>query len=353
MLPAQYFEIICCPRCRGDLVQAGEERLRCLGCAAEYPVVEGVPVLLAGGEDEVSRTVSSFYEGAWKQTWRKSEPAQPAQPAQQAEQAQPAKLAHDDSSDYGIRYVRTTEYRFLAEFQGRGGRKRFFLDAACGAFPRRDFGKEYTYHVCLDFTLEGLLAARRLMGERALCVCGSLLRVPLKDGVFDGILASHCVYHIDKDLQGTAVRELLRTLAPGGKLVVFYANPDNVSSRLLKRPAGWPLRALLDRARRYAPPPPPLATDTPKDAPKDQAPVVYCYLHPIEAMMRELTSVHPDARVSVRPLCLLPYDQRAPLFQQKGAFSALAYGICMGLEKLYERRPDMSYYLTYIAERRV
>lgn len=338
MLPAQYFEIICCPRCRGDLVQVDDGRLRCEGCAAEYPVVEGIPVLLAGGdgsggEDEVSRAVSSFYSEAWKQAWRKSEEDQPAKPA------------HDDASDYGIRYVRKTERRFIAELEGKKGRKRFFLDAACGAFPRVAFGKGYTYHVCLDFTLEGLLAAQRMMGERALCVCGSLLRAPLRDGVIDGILASHCVYHIDKDLQGVAVRELLRTLAPSGKLVVFYANPDNVSSQLLKTRPGWPLRALLDRARRHAPPPPALATDT------DQGPTVYCYLHPIETMMRELASVHPDARVSVRPLCLLPYEERAPLFQQKGAFSALAYGICMGLEKLYERRPDMSYYLTYMAER--
>lgn len=338
MLPSQYFEIICCPRCRGDLAQVAEGRLRCTGCAAEYPVVEGIPVLLAGkdGEDEVSRTVFSFYEEAWKQAWRK-EPDQAAKPA------------HDDASDYGLRYVRKTERRFIAELEGNGRRRRFFLDAACGAFPRVAFGKSYTYHVCLDFTLQGLLAARRMMGERALCVCGSLLRVPLKDGVCDGILASHCIYHIDKDLQGTAVRELLRTLAPGGKLLVFYANPDNVSSRLLKTRSGWPLRALLGRARRHAPPPPALATDPEKD----QAPVVYCYLHPIETLMRELTSVHPDARVSVRPLCLLPYEERAPLFQQKGAFSALAYGICMGLEKLYERRPDLSYYLTYIAERGV
>jgi hypothetical protein len=124
---------------------------------------------------------------------------------------------------------------------------------------------------------------------------------------------------------------------------MFYANPENVSSKLLKERHLWPLRALLDRARRHAPPPPPVVTD--------HGPTVYCYLHPIDTMMQELTAVHPDARVSVRPLCLLPFDQRAPLFQHKGALAALAYGMCMSLEKLYERRPDMSYYLTYIAER--
>ena len=327
MLPSQYFEIICCPRCRGDLAQVDDGQLRCEGCAAEYPVVEGIPVLLADSKDEVSNKVSTFYSGAWGQV----------------DQEQPlARVVHDDVSEYGERYVLETEARFRAEFEGQGGRKRFFLDAACGAFPRGDYGRGYTYHVCLDFTLEALLKARRRLGERAVCVCGSLLQAPLRDGVVDGILASHCVYHIDKDLQGTAVRELLRVLAPGGKLVIFYGNPDNVNSRLLRQWRFLPLRALLELARRYAPPPPALVTD--------EAPI-YCHLHPMEYMTRELTSVHPDARVSVRPLCLFQFAERAPLFQAPGRLPELAYRMCMGLEKLYERRPDMSYYLTYIAER--
>ncbi|HKI02050.1 MAG TPA: methyltransferase domain-containing protein [Thermoanaerobaculia bacterium] len=327
MLPSHYFEIICCPRCRSDLAQAGENQLRCAGCAAEYPIVEGIPVLLAGGEDEVSRSVSAFYSGAWKRIY----------------QAQPAdKGVHDDASKYGARYVRRTEDRFLPVFRGKGGRRRFFLDAACGAFPRGAFGEGYEYHVCLDFTLEALVAGRRMLGERGVCVCGSLLRMPLRDGVFDGILASHCVYHIDQGLQGVALRELMRALAPGGRLAVFYANPENVSSKLLKQRRLWPLRALLALSRRYAPPPAPLVTE--------EGPVIYCYLHPIETMMRELTAVYPDARVEVRTLCLFQFADRAPLFQSK-VLAALSYGICMGLERLYARRPDMAYYLTYVAER--
>lgn len=326
MLPSQYFEVICCPRCRGNLVQVNEGQLCCQGCFAEYPVVEEIPVLLDASDDEVSRTVSSFYKGTWKHT---------------AEERLVARVVHDDVSPYGERYVRRTEDRFSSVFQSNGRRRRFFLDAGCGTFPRGHFGHGHTYHVCFDFALEALIESRRALGERAVCICGSLLRAPLRDAVFDGILASHCIYHIDKDLQGVAIRELLRMLAPGGKLLIFYANPDNVSSQLLKRWRFWPLKALLLLSRRFAPPPATVVTDeTP----------IYCYLHPIEFIRHELTAVHSDVRVAVKPLCLFQFNERAPLFQCRG-LDALAYVIYMGLEKLYERRPDMSYYLAYVVDR--
>jgi uncharacterized protein YbaR (Trm112 family) len=328
MLPEQVFEIICCPRCHGDLVQVTAEQLRCRACAAEYPVVDGIPVLLAGGEDEVSRTVSAFYERAWKQT---------------AENRLVARVAHDDLSTLGQRYVRGTEARFCGELREGGGRRRFFLDAACGAFPRKPFGAGYTYHVCLDFTLEALFEARRALGDRAICVCGSLLRAPLRDGLADGILASHCIYHIDQALQGVAARELLRVLAPAGKLLMFYANPDNVHSRLLELRRLRPLKALLTWAKRRAPLPP-LVTE--------QGPTIYCYLHSIDHMRRELSSGDPRVRVAVKPLCLFQYGERAPLLQKRGGLEVLAYLALWGLENLYADRPDLSYYLAYIVERR-
>jgi SAM-dependent methyltransferase/uncharacterized protein YbaR (Trm112 family) len=326
VLPSHYFEVICCPRCRGDLVQVDESQLCCQGCSAKYPIVGDIPVLLDATDDEVSRVVSTFYEGAWKRT---------------AEKSQGTRVVHDDISPYGERYVRRTEDRFSSVFEDDGRRRRFFLDAGCGTFPRVHFGQGHTYHVCCDFALEALIEARRALGERGVCVCGSLLRAPLRNAIFDGILASHCIYHIDKDLQGVAIRELLRVLAPSGRLLIFYANPDNVTSRLLKRWRFWPLKALLLFCRRFAPPPATVVTDeTP----------IYCYLHPIEFIRRELTAVHSDVRVMVKPLCLFQFNERAPLFQWRG-LDALAYAAYMSLEKLYEQRPDMSYYLAYVVER--
>lgn len=280
---------------------------------SESPIVEGIPVLLEGTEDEVSKAVSAFYRGAWKRT---------------AEALPGSPVLHDDISPYGHRYVRETENRFRSVFQRRGRAMRFFLDAGCGSFPRVAFGENHAYHVCIDFCLEGLMESRRVLGERAVCVCGSLLRAPLRDAVFDGVLASHSIYHIDKDLQATAIRELLRVLAPGGRLVIFYANPDNASSRILELRRFWPLRALLAFSRRSTPPPP-LVTD---DAP------LYCYLHPVEVMLRELTSVYQDIRISVKPLCLFHFDERAPLFQRR-RLAALSYFTCMGLERSTSTAP--------------
>lgn len=39
------FELLCCPKCRGEL-QKGEGSLNCLACRLRYPVIDGVPVML-------------------------------------------------------------------------------------------------------------------------------------------------------------------------------------------------------------------------------------------------------------------------------------------------------------------
>lgn len=38
--------LLACPACRGDL-RAETERLACCGCGRRYPVVDGIPVLIA------------------------------------------------------------------------------------------------------------------------------------------------------------------------------------------------------------------------------------------------------------------------------------------------------------------
>ena len=199
MLPSHYFELICCPFCRGDLT--GDESLTCSQCEKSFPVVDGIPVLLTANEDEVSRSIASFYEKAWKRD-DKGELK--------------AKRIHEDMTQLGQRYITDAERRFDDVFDDQDSPK-FFLDAACGAQPRTEYGKNFRYHVCVDFSLDGLSESRRILGERAVCVCGSLLQLPLKDGAFDGVLASHCIYHIDKDRQATAIGELLACLRPAAR----------------------------------------------------------------------------------------------------------------------------------------
>ncbi len=41
---------LACPACLGDLRLEGE-RLVCASCARTYPIVDGIPVLIAGSEE--------------------------------------------------------------------------------------------------------------------------------------------------------------------------------------------------------------------------------------------------------------------------------------------------------------
>ncbi len=42
----QWVDALVCPSCMGDL-RLGEDRVACIGCGRRYPVVDGIPVLIA------------------------------------------------------------------------------------------------------------------------------------------------------------------------------------------------------------------------------------------------------------------------------------------------------------------
>ena len=48
-IPSEIRELLACPRCRGALVDAGSAAqpvLQCAQCRLDYPVEQGIPVLL-------------------------------------------------------------------------------------------------------------------------------------------------------------------------------------------------------------------------------------------------------------------------------------------------------------------
>jgi uncharacterized protein YbaR (Trm112 family)/SAM-dependent methyltransferase len=325
MIPRHYFDVICCPACRGDLAElggTGESRLRCGSCGAEYPIVDGIPVLVVGSEDLVSRQIAAFYADAW----RRNEAG-----------ALRAKTIHEDNTDLGQRYAGEGGRRFRDHFLRRGARNRYLLDAACGAQPQR-LGHPFTYHVCVDFSLAGLAECRRLLGDRAIVASGSLLKLPIRTGVCDGVVAAHCVYHIDKDRQAEALGELSRVLAPGGSMLVFYANPAAAPSPILKTgPLFW-YRWLMQRE---------LARAAPEPAPVLSQPI-YSYLHPIDYMMKAL-SVGDGTRVSVRPVRLFTQDESRPALRSR--FRKPFFWFFTLLEKVFRNRPGLAYYVAYVVEK--
>jgi SAM-dependent methyltransferase len=80
---------------------------------------------------------------------------------------------------------------------------------------------------CIDISQRAREIAAHRLGEDAEIIDGSILDLPMEDKRFDTVFCSHVIYHIDQDLQETAVNELLRVTKPGGRVVILYSNPHS------------------------------------------------------------------------------------------------------------------------------
>jgi SAM-dependent methyltransferase len=138
-------------------------------------------------------------------------------------------VLHEDLDAAAQRYMEANEARYRSCFAAGGD---FFLDAGCGAEPRRRMAPDFRRHVCVDISVVGLKEARRQLGGTGLYVVSDLAALPFRSATFDGALASHCLYHVDKDLQPVVVRELYRAVRPSKVVLIFYASTRNLMSKL-------------------------------------------------------------------------------------------------------------------------
>ncbi len=112
-----------------------------------------------------------------------------------------------------------------AELYRVGGR--FFLN--CGSGPFTDAAlrcsEGFERRICIDISTRALALCRDKLGERGVYLCASMLQLGLEDDISDGTLCEHALYHVDKELQEAAVREMIRTTKPGKPIVIIYSNP--------------------------------------------------------------------------------------------------------------------------------
>jgi SAM-dependent methyltransferase len=102
---------------------------------------------------------------------------------------------------------------------------KYLLDAASGALQFKDYlqySANYTYRVCVDLSFQALSEVKRKLGSKAICVLCDMTNMPFKEGVMDGFVSLNTVYHIPKEEQAKAIKELYRVLAPKAKGVVVY-----------------------------------------------------------------------------------------------------------------------------------
>ncbi|WP_328855371.1 class I SAM-dependent methyltransferase [Microbispora hainanensis] len=146
------------------------------------------------------------------------------------------------------------------------------LDAGCGtgrAFPLlRDAVGPAGRVVGMDVTPEMIRSARdRGRAEFGLLLIADVERLPLGDGVADGVLASGLISHVPRP--AAVLAELARVTRPGGRLALFHPvgravlaarrgrtlTPDDIRAEHNIRPlleaAGWTLLDYHDTDERY------------------------------------------------------------------------------------------------------
>ncbi|MDP2725953.1 MAG: class I SAM-dependent methyltransferase, partial [Dehalococcoidia bacterium] len=93
------------------------------------------------------------------------------------------------------------------------------LGGGVGSFASRLDGAG-TVALCVDFSMEMLLAARR-RNPRIRCLCASADSLPFRESSFAAAVCNGTLHHVKvQDLLPEAVKELVRVLRPGATLCI-------------------------------------------------------------------------------------------------------------------------------------
>lgn len=186
-----------------------------------YPVVDGILLLLkdvavpwqetapvSGSLDRDKQWVRDFYN---QQGWVTDE-----------EGNYRDAVIYEDLRPVSAEYVRKCHERVGRHLPLSG---KYLLDAASGSIQYPEYmaySANYQYRICADFSFRALKEARKKLGTKGIYILCDITQLPLKKNSVDGFVSLHTIYHIPKDQQIKAIRELYRVLRPEGKGVVVY-----------------------------------------------------------------------------------------------------------------------------------
>ncbi len=109
--------------------------------------------------------------------------------------------------------------KMIREAAGERFRARVFVDGCGVGQYLGKLAQDARQAVGLDIEFERTLVAQQL-APQVLCGAGEYL--PLASNTFDLVLSHEVLEHVQNDLK--AVREIVRVLKPGGRLVMFVPN---------------------------------------------------------------------------------------------------------------------------------
>jgi ubiquinone/menaquinone biosynthesis C-methylase UbiE/uncharacterized protein YbaR (Trm112 family) len=198
-----------------------------------YPIMEGIILLLENLAIPVSREpednpvslraekkiLQDFYDSIG---WQKEK--------QEAASFVDA-LKWEDLRPVSSEYIHKCHVRVNRYLRNQGT---YLLDAGSGPIQYPEYlqySEGFDYRICIDISFLALKEAQKKLGDKGIYILGDITNIPLRDNCVDGAVSLHVIYHIPKDEQIAALREIHRVLNPGSSAVVVYSWPN---SRMLK-----------------------------------------------------------------------------------------------------------------------
>jgi ubiquinone/menaquinone biosynthesis C-methylase UbiE len=215
-LDASLLPLLRCPRHpeAGPLPKGGADGqpvgLSCPHCRREYPVVDGIPVLLAEAVE------SSFNRDGEMRQW------------------------DEQAARYDAGRLQDLIYRAGVEATAEAVRPAdgdLILDAGCGTgLTVKRYARPGVRVVALDLSLQSLKYLRQTAHGAALqLVQGDLTALPFARDAFDTVLCSNTITQLpDEELRAHCLRELTRVARPAGRVIVTAQ-----CLSIPKQRAGW------------------------------------------------------------------------------------------------------------------
>lgn len=216
-------------------------------------------------------------------------------------------------------YAVRSEARLADFFGNRSGG---LLIVGCGDFPEshRAIADRFDAVTLMDISRRALDVTREKCRRKAALRCESIVHTQEPDEAYDAVLCSHVLFHIDAGEQERAVRQMIRLLRPGGRIVVIYCNPW--SAFALPGELARGLKQALGRGRSLSP---------------SGTPQLYYHAYPLRWWQQFSDAcritLHPHEVIGSRPAKALLRGRRLPqaFFHLAGSIEAGAPGIAARL----------------------